>query len=105
MRDEATGFVKSDNGKPTFQLLPYDAIAEINKVLEFGADKYSPGNWEKGASWCRYWNAYMRHLWAWMRGEKSDSETGRSHLVHAGCCILFLIAYELRGIGKDDRPR
>jgi hypothetical protein len=56
-------------------------------------------------AWTRPWNALMRHLWAWMRREPADAVTGFSHLAHAGCCILFLIAYELRGVGLDDRPK
>ena len=95
---------KFDAGKPAFHLLPDDAISEIQKVLEFGAQKYAPRNWEKGMAWSRVWNAALRHLWAWVRREKSDPETGLSHLAHAGCCILFLISYELRRAGEDDRP-
>ena len=36
--------------------------------------------------------------------KKADMETGFSHLWHAGCCIVFLIAFEIRGTGTDDRP-
>lgn len=61
-------------------------------------------NWEKGMDWSRPFSALHRHLEAWWNGENHDPETGYSHLWHAGCCILFLIAYERRGIGKDDRP-
>lgn len=96
--------LKFDGGKPTFHLMPDDAIAEIHKVLEFGAQKYAPRNWERGMAWCRLWNAALRHLWAWARREGTDPETGISHLAHAGCCILFLISYELRKVGEDDRP-
>lgn len=95
---------KFDGGKPTFHLLPDDAIAEIQKVLEFGAQKYAPRNWERGMAWCRVWNACLRHLWAWSRREEVDPETGLSHLAHAACCILFLLAYEQRRVGEDDRP-
>jgi hypothetical protein len=49
------------------------------------------------------YGALMRHMWAWWSGEATDKETGKSHLWHAGCCIIFLITYEARGIGKDDR--
>lgn len=60
-------------------------------------------NWEHGMKWSRPFGALMRHMWAWWRGEDKDPETGRSHLWHAGCCIAFLIAYEARGDGEDDR--
>jgi hypothetical protein len=33
-----------------------------------------------------------------------DHESGRSHLAHAACCVLFLLAYERRKVGTDDRP-
>ena len=76
----------------------------IAKVLAFGADKYSERNWEKGMVWSRPFSALLRHITAWWGGEDKDEETGYSHLWHAGCCILFLIAFEIRGIGLDDRP-
>lgn len=94
---------KDDQGKACFHYLPADALAAINKVLVFGAGKYGDRNWERGMAWLRPANAALRHLFAWMRGERADPETGMSHLWHAGCCILFLITYELRQIGKDDR--
>ena len=72
-------------------------------VLTFGADKYGERNWELGMSWGRPFAALMRHMWAWWQGEARDPETGMSHLWHAGCCIAFLIAYEQRRIGTDDR--
>jgi hypothetical protein len=73
-------------------------------VLEFGAAKYGPRNWEKGMAWHRPYSAAMRHLWAWWMGEDRDQETGLSHLAHALCCIMFLMAYVKRGGGTDDRP-
>ena len=96
-------FVKHDSGKRRYDLIPYDALEEIVKVLEFGATKYDDNNWCRGAAWSRYWTATMRHVVAWWSGESNDKETGLSHLAHAGCCILFLLAYELRGLGADDR--
>lgn len=95
---------KDDGGKPPVHLLPFDALEGITAVLRFGAGKYGPRNWERGMSWGRPFAACLRHLWAWWRGEKADPETGLSHLWHAGCCVLFLIAYEQRGVGTDDRP-
>ena len=55
-------------------------------------------------AWSRPFGALMRHMWAWWKGEKADPETGMSHLWHAACCIMFLISYEERQIGNDDRP-
>lgn len=95
---------KDDGGKDPWDLLPWDAVRCIVRVFDFGARKYAPRNWEKGMAWSRCYSALMRHMTAWWEGERQDPETGMSHLWHAGCCILFLIAYELRGVGGDDRP-
>lgn len=95
---------KFDQGKDPWHLLPFDAVAGIVKVLAFGAGKYAARNWEGGMDWSRCFSALQRHLTAWWMGDSTDPETGYSHLWHAGCCILFLIAFEIRGIGKDDRP-
>lgn len=95
---------KDDSGKPSFHLLPDDALAEVQKVLDFGATKSGARNWEKGMAWTRLWNALMRHAWAWMRRESADPETGLSHMAHLTCCALFLLAYEKRMVGADDRP-
>lgn len=95
---------KEDTGKLGWHLVPGDAVEEIVRVLDFGAGKYAPRNWEMGMAWSRPFAALMRHMWAWWRGQENDPETGLSHLAHAGCCILFLIAYSKRKAGTDDRP-
>jgi hypothetical protein len=98
--------VKHDTGKLPYHLLPSDAVEEILKVLDFGAKKYAARNWELGMDWERPFAALMRHMWAWWRRETDgkDPETGFTHLAHAGCCLLFLLAFELRNTGKDTRP-
>ena len=95
---------KDDTGKLPYDLLPPELLESVCKVLQFGANKYAPRNWEKGMGWGRVFSALMRHLWSWWRGDAIDPETGFSHLWHAGACLSFLIAYEQRGVGTDDRP-
>ena len=96
-------FMKADDDKPRLDLLPPEVLVGISKVLTHGAKKYSANNWAKGAEWGRYYGAMMRHMCSWWGGEDNDDETGLSHLYHAGCCLSFLIAYEHRGLGVDDR--
>jgi hypothetical protein len=102
----ATAGVKHDGGKDPWHLLPWDAVREIVKVLAFGAKKYAERNWEKGLPHSRTFAATQRHLTAYFQdGETRDPETGLSHLAHAGCEILFALAFELRGrTDLDDRP-
>lgn len=97
--------VKFDEGKMPWHLLPPDVMEAILQVLDYGAVKYAPRNWEKGMAWHRPFSALMRHMWAYWRGEDYDKETGFLHTAHAACCILFLLGYQLRGIGEDDRPK
>lgn len=98
-----TNAIKKDYDKPPMQLLPTAALVEISKVLEFGAKKYSAENWRNGLEWSRLFGAALRHIFAHKDGEDLDSETGLSHLAHAGCCILFLLEHEMKNLGKDDR--
>jgi hypothetical protein len=88
---------KFDSGKLDYTLIPWDGLEEVVKVLEFGAKKYDRDNWRyvENAE-TRYTAAAFRHLIAYNKGEQTDSETGLSHLAHAGCCLLFLLALESR---------
>lgn len=97
---------KDDQGKLPYELLAPELLEEVSAVLKFGAEKYAARNWEQGMAWSRPFGALMRHMWAWWNPSQSsvDEETGYSHLAHAACCIMFLLAYEKRGVGLDDRP-
>jgi hypothetical protein len=96
--------VKFDQDKVRMELVPAELMVAVGTILTFGAEKYAPRNWELGMDWSRVFGALQRHLWAWESGEDKDPETGKSHLWHAACCIAFLVTYEQRGVGKDDRP-
>lgn len=101
--DDAEGR-KDDGGKARYDLIPPEIEEAIAKGLAFGAAKYGERNWEKGMNWGRPFAALRRHMAAWWCGEANDPETGMSHLHHAACNIAFLIAFEQRKIGTDDRP-
>ena len=98
-----TGLHK-DKGKLRYDLLPPDALAEIVKVMTYGASKYADGNWESGIKYSRIFGSIMRHLWAWYAREDKDKESGINHLAHAGCDVMFLLAYVCRHmVDWDDR--
>ncbi len=78
-------------------LFPPDAFASISDVLTYGAAKYDAENWHLVDDTRRYFDAMLRHINARMLGEKDDPESGLPHLAHAGCCLVFLLALELRG--------
>jgi hypothetical protein len=37
----------------------------------------------------------QRHLWAWKEGEQNDPESGKNHLAHALCCLMFLYEHDI----------
>ena len=82
--------MKFDNGKLQWNLMPFEALEDTVKVLEFGAKKYDDWTWVKvpdGEK--RYYDAAVRHLLAHQK-EDADPESGYSHLSHALCCLIFL---------------
>jgi len=104
---ESTLPVRADAGKTDWSLMPWECVEEINKVLEFGAKKYSAHNWRDGTgfSWTRVLSSLLRHTFSWARGEDLDPESGLSHLSHMGCNVIFLIYYNKYNAryNNDDR--
>lgn len=96
---------RDDSAKLRYDLIPPEAMEELAKVLTFGAKKYADRNWEKGMDWGRVFGSLMRHLWKWWSPfhPDTDDETGFSHLSHALTNIAFLLTYEKRGVGNDNR--
>lgn len=86
---------KYDSGKSLMSLVPPNALKEVADVLTIGASKYDPGNWMiVDELMYRYSNAAERHLMAWRLGEQLDPETGKNHLAHAICCLMFMLEKE-----------
>jgi hypothetical protein len=91
--------VKHDQEKPRYSLLPPFALEEVVKVLTFGSKKYADFNWmELENPNDRLFSATNRHMWAWQRGEKLDSETMCNHLASAITNLLFMLELELLNI-------
>ncbi len=90
-----------DGLKLPYELLPAKAIDEVVQVLDFGAKKYEPHGWRnlKQEDLSKLLGAALRHIFAYMRGEKEDIETGIDHLAHASCDLLFI--QELKYIIKE----
>lgn len=87
--------VKFDKDKPKWNLLPWDELEDVVKVLTFGAKKYAPDNWKfVDDANNRYMDATMRHLVAHQQGEQRDAESGESHIAHAMCCLLFMLWHD-----------
>jgi hypothetical protein len=98
MKTDADKEARPELVAPEFIMATATALADNVKP----GSKYQEGNWSKGMKWSRAYGAMQRHLQAWWGGEDKDI-SGRSHLWHAACNLMFLITYEKRGIGTDDR--
>lgn len=86
--------IKHDQKKLRWGLLPIEIIKEVVIILTFGAEKYGPNNWKllpDGEE--RYYEAFMRHFTDYRLGEYYDKETGRPHLAHALCNLIFLFYF------------
>lgn len=95
--------IKHDQNKAPLALLPTYPLTAIAEILEFGRIKYAKDNWRGGFDYTRLVSACLRHLLAWNEGQDNDPESGKSHLAHAACCLLFLLEMEHYKTGKDDR--
>jgi hypothetical protein len=82
--------IKDDFGKLRYDLIPVEVIEELAKVLTHGASKYTANSWKR-VEIDRYYAALWRHLMAWRKGEKVDSDSGLSHLGHAIANLSFLL--------------
>jgi len=107
MRTGDTLGEKKDFGKPRMSLLPFDALMEVAKVLEFGAQKYSPDNWKKVPNgFERYSDALLRHYaesqnleidqTEWSEEDDLDEESGLLSLAHLACNALFILHFKLK---------
>lgn len=101
----AEGGKKLDQDKPRMDLLDPLALEGLAKVLTFGAKKYDPHNWRGGIAYCRLIAASLRHIFSFLRGEDTDSESGLPHVDHAFCCLMFLSNMVKTRKDLDDRHK
>lgn len=102
LKTEPSG-LKYDQEKPRVDLLDPLALEGLARVLTFGAKKYAAHNWRGGISFCRLLGAALRHIFAILRGEDVDAESGLPHVDHLGCCWMFLSNMMKTRPDLDDR--
>lgn len=100
-----TAFKKFDNGKLEYHLLPEEALEEVVRVLMVGAKKYGEHSWKDSeeVQWTRYINAMERHLKRFKQGMDTDPETDLLEMAHVVTNGLFLLYYQIRNEGIDNR--
>lgn len=80
--------MKETHKKLRMELIPPEVLWAYAEMLDAGAKKYAPRNWEKGHSRDTVYAALMRHLTKWRLGYDLDTESGLLHMQH----ILFWAA-------------
>lgn len=95
---------KRDKSKDRWDLLDLNIIQTIVKILTYGAKKYTANSWQNlpGAR-ARYYAALMRHMKAYRAGQRLDSESKKPHIWHAFCNVYFLVWFDLKDKGCNDK--
>jgi hypothetical protein len=86
-------FIKFDDGKPKFTMIPQLALNEVAKVFTHGADKYGDFNYSKQGDVLRYIDALLRHTNQYLSGEDMDESK-----VHHLACVAANALMALDGI-------
>lgn len=104
-RDPHAPGAKLDAGKLRAWLMAAGfsrALEEVAKVTTAGAAKYTPNGWRSVPdAEARYLDAGMRHLLAYGRGERIDSDTGCLHLAQAAWNLLAVLDLSLSAKPTD----
>lgn len=77
----------------TLDALGYAGWVECAHVFEYGKRKYAAWNWAKGMPWSVPLACAARHLFAIIRGEQDDPESGLPHRGHVFCNVVMLLTY------------
>ena len=93
-----------DDGKPQVDLLDPYAMEQVGHVLAYGGRKYAdPFNYRKGLPYRKLVGSTLRHVFAFLRREDRDPETGLPHLAHAMADLMMLLALTQLHPEMDDR--
>ena len=85
--------------------VPATVLAELGVAMLEGAMKYGTANWRTaGVRTSVYYDATLRHLFAWWDGEDIDPDSGLSHVIKAIASLTVLRDAMLQDMVTDDRP-
>lgn len=97
---------KVGSKKAPMSVVPANVLAELGVAMLEGSLKYGRHNWrDAGIRSSVYYDACLRHLFAWWEGEDIDPDSGLSHITKAMATLLVLRDGQTAGMCEDDRPK
>ncbi|MDD5434888.1 MAG: DUF5664 domain-containing protein [Nitrospira sp.] len=91
--------------KAPLHCVPLPPLVELGLAMLEGARKYGCHNYrEMGVKASVYFDAVIRHIFAWWEGQDVDEDSGVSHVTKAIACLFVLRDAQLGGKCDDDRP-
>lgn len=91
--------------KAPMSCVPAPVLLELGLAMAEGARKYGRHNYRvTGVRMSVYYDAALRHLFAYWEGQDADPDSGLPHLVKAMACLTVLRDADMRGMLEDDRP-
>jgi hypothetical protein len=91
--------------KAPMSTIPANVLAEMGVAMLEGTAKYGRHNYrEVGVRASVYYDAVLRHIFAWWEGEDIDPDSGLSHVTKAITALAVLRDCMMRENWTDDRP-
>lgn len=91
--------------KAPLSCVPLPVLLELGCAMLEGAVKYGRHNYRAiGVRASVYFDAAIRHLFAYWEGQDLDPDSGMPHLVKAMACLAVLRDAQLQNKCTDDRP-
>lgn len=95
--DLVSVLISSNESKGCIAILIQQLIKEIrfypealSQVSKCGIKNHGLNNYKKGLEWSRLLNAFCRHMYKFINGERIDDESGEDHRVHMVANLLML---------------
>ena len=86
---EPVSALRYNTGKPKWSLVHMHSLVPMIRVLEYGALKYAPFNWQKPMKRDELLDSMQRHMAALIDGNELDDESGLTHIGHIMANALF----------------
>lgn len=91
--------------KAPMSCVPLPVVMELATAMMEGARKYGRHNYRvAGVRASVYFDALMRHMFAWFEGEDIDADSGLSHITKGIATLAVLRDAMMNDKWVDDRP-